>query len=282
MKDNELTPAQLRMTTLVAIPVIAFLLTFLLFFFDGWGQIQAGTRGVMTRMGAVIEVKDEGFYTKWPIIDRVTAINVQTQKVERQVTAASKDLQDVATTVALNYRIAYDKVGDMYKDIGPDIEEKVIIPVIEETVKSATANFTAEELITKRSEVRSAIIGQMKEKLDRRYVVVEDLNIINFSFSKAFTEAIENKVTQEQNALAEQNKLKTIEFQAQQAVAEAEGKAQSVKIAAGAEAEAIKIRGDALASNPEVVQLNAVEKWNGTLPTFMGGDSVPFISIPTK
>jgi regulator of protease activity HflC (stomatin/prohibitin superfamily) len=135
-------------------------------------------------------------------------------------------------------------------------------------VKASTAKFTAEELITKRELVREDIKTQLRDRL-KPNIDVEEFNIVNFRFSKVFNEAIENKVTAEQQALAARNKLEQIKFEAEQKVAEAKGKA-----------EAITIESNALRSNPQILELRALEKWNGALPQVTGSGGVPFINLP--
>jgi len=98
---------------------------------------------------------------------------------------------------------------------------------------------------------------------------VDEFNIVNFRFSKVFNEAIEAKVTAEQSALAAKNKLEQIKFEAEQRVAEAKGKA-----------EAITVESNALRSNPQILELRALENWNGVLPQVTGSGGIPFINLP--
>jgi len=232
------------------------------------GTIGAGERGVVTKFGAVTgEIKEEGLYFKVPIIQKVIKMDVQTQKDEVSAGSASSDLQTVNTIVALNYKLNSSSVATIYQELRTDYNTRVIAPSIQESVKSATALFTAEELITKRAEVRDEIQKALTEKLEKRGITVEALNIVNFSFSSSFDEAIEKKVTAEQDALASKNKLEQIKFEAQQKVEEAKGKA-----------EAIRIESDALRSNPAVLELRALEKWDGVMPQVTGG-ATPFINL---
>jgi regulator of protease activity HflC (stomatin/prohibitin superfamily) len=117
--------------------------------------------------------------------------------------------------------------------------------------------------------VREDIKAQLRQRLSEQDINVDEFNIVNFSFSKVFNEAIEAKVTAEQQALAARNKLEQIKFEAEQKVAEAKGKA-----------EAITIESNALRSNPQILELRALEKWNGVLPQVTGSGGVPFITLP--
>lgn len=236
--------------------------------FSSFGTVGAGERGIKTRFGAVTgHIYDAGLYFKTPFIEKVVAMNVQTQKEQATATAASSDLQNVNATIAVNYSVDPAQVATIYKTIGVDFKERIIDPAIQETVKAITANFTAEELITKREEVRDQIQAKLTEKLKGFGILVESFSIVDFNFSKSFNDAIEAKVTAEQDALAAKNKLSQVQYEAQQAVEEATGKAKSTQI-----------EGDALRSNPQVLQLRAIEKWNGVLPTVTGGN-IPLINI---
>lgn len=232
--------------------------------------IRPGTRGVLVTLGAVQEETwDEGLHMKIPFMQKIKRINVQTQKIEAPADGASKDLQDVQTTIALNFHVDPSAASTLYQTVGRDYVSRIIAPAIEESVKASTALFTAEELIKRRVEVREATQKSIKERLEQYNIIVDSFSIINFQFSASFDRAIEAKVTAEQQALEEQNRLKQIEFQAQQKI-----------VQATAEAEAIRIRGAALSENPKLVELEAVEKWDGVLPVYQLGGATPFINIP--
>ena len=241
--------------------------------FGSWGTIGAGHRGVVLHMGAVTgEIKGEGFYTKTPWVTDVHEMSVQTLKEQVSTEGASKDLQSVTVEVALNFSLDPLKVAELYQKIGDDYKDKMIGPAMQESIKAVLAGFTAEELITKREIVREDIWKLMTSKLTPMGVRSEGLNIVNFQFSHTFNTAIEAKVTAEQNALAAKNLLAQKEYEAQQQVATARGKA-----------EAMQIESAALAKNPQVLQLRALEKWNGVLPHVMGGNgAIPFINVDSK
>lgn len=245
---------------------IAFLILIVLM--NTVGMVGAGKRGVLTQFSAVTgNIKGEGLYFKVPFIQSIHKMTVQTQKEQVEATSASKDLQNVHAVIALNYRVNPESVATIYQTVGVNFKENIIDPAIQESVKAITANFTAEELITKREAVREDIKSLLAEKMQPRGIVVEDLNIVNFNFSDSFNTAIEAKVTAEQNALAAKNKLEQVKFEAEQNIAEAKGKA-----------EALQIEGNALAQNPQVKELRAIEKWNGVLPQVVGG-ATPFINV---
>lgn len=238
--------------------------------FGSWFTINAGQMGVITRFGSVVRIATDGPHLKWPLIENVTKMNIQTQKEQVEASSASKDLQSVTTEIALNYNIVPESVGVLFREIGPDYKSRVVDPSIQEAVKASTAKYTAEELITKREALREDILILLKQKLESRYIIPTEVSITNFSFSASFDAAIEAKVTAEQNALQAKNKLQQVEFEAQQRIEAAKAEAEAIRI----QAQAITQQGGA-----EYVRLKSVEKWNGVLPVYMLGDTIPFVNI---
>lgn len=256
----------------IVLSVAAFLglMLVLIVLFGTWGTISAGSRGVVLSMGAVTgEIKGEGMYSKMPWITDVIEMNVQVQKRQVRTEGASKDLQTVSTDVALNLSLAPEKCAEMYQTVGVDYLNKIVAPAMQESIKAVIAKFTAEELISKREEVRGAIADLIGQKLNPMGIKTEALNIVDFDFSQSFNAAIEMKVTAEQNALASKNKLEQIKFEAQQKIEEAKGKA-----------EAISIESKALLNSPQILTMRALEKWDGKMPLVMGAGSMPFIQVP--
>lgn len=240
------------------------LILFLVLFFGSWTVVGAGERGVVVRLGAVQDsVLDEGFHFKLPIIDNIVKMDVSVQLAERAADSASKDLQSIETTVAVNYHLNPSMANKVYQEFRRSDENSVIEPAIQETVKAATAQFTAEELITNRPAVRDEMLLVLKDSLERYGIIVDGLSIVNFSFSESFDTAIEAKVTAEQDALAAENKLKQVEFEAQQRITQSKAEAEAIRI----QAEAIQNQGGA-----EYVQLQWIDAWNGQLPNTMLGE----------
>jgi regulator of protease activity HflC (stomatin/prohibitin superfamily) len=203
-------------------------------------------------------------YTEWlnfkiPFMDTVVIMDVKTQKIQDTANSASKDLQNVETTIAVNGAIDPMKATYIYRTVGnlEEIASRIVTPAIQESVKSVTAKYTAEELITKRQAVSTEIKQWLIDKLTKYGLAVSDVNIVNFSFSDDFDQAIERKVKAEQDALAEKNKLESVKFQAQQKIEQAKAEAETIRI----QAEAIKSQG-----GQEYVNLKWIEKWDGKLP----------------
>jgi len=247
---------------------IIIILAALIVVFGTFGTIGAGERGILLQFGAVQDrIFGEGLYVKIPIIQKVVKIDVKIKKDEVPVSAASKDLQIVTSRIALNYHLAPESVNKIWQEVGKDYNTKVVAPTIQEVVKAITARFTAEELITKREEVKDQVKATLAERLSERFIVVDEFNIIDFEFSSAFNDAIEAKVTAEQLKLKADRDLERIKIEAEQKIAEAQGKA-----------EAIRIEARALIQNPKVVELRWIEKWDGKVPTYWG-EATPFVGI---
>lgn len=209
---------------------------------------------------------DSGIFVKIPWVDKVVTINTQIQKNEAEANSASSDLQDISALVALNYSIDRGMAKDLYRTVGNEdtIQQRLISPAIQESVKAATAKYVASQLITDRVNVRADMVKLLTDKLQPHGIIVTDLNIIDFKFSAAFNQAIESKVRAEQDALAEKNKLEQIKYQAQQQIETAK-----------AEAEKIKIQAEAITKQwgKEYVQLQWIEKRDGKLPKITTADN---------
>lgn len=161
--------------------------------------VNAGERAVLLTFGnpSMNEIS-EGLHFKIPLAQDVVIMDVKTQKYESESAAASKDLQNVQTKIAINYHLTTSEVPRLYKEIGKDYQNRVMQPVEQEVIKATTAKYTAEELITKREDVRQDMKNLLMEKLNPRGIIVEDVLITNFEFSPSFSQAIEAKVTAEQ------------------------------------------------------------------------------------
>ena len=267
-KDGKLKSVRTIITA-----IIVFVILVVIFIEFPFGTVGAGERGVQLRFDAVTgKVLNEGLYWRTPFIEDVKKMDVKIQKIETKVNAASKDLQDVFTTIAVNYHLDPDAVAVIYKEVEiGEIKVRLIDPALEESVKSATAQFTAEELITRRAEVGEAIKKALSERLKVRSIVVDAFSIVNFSFSESFSNAIERKVTAEQSALEQKNKLKEEEYKAEQIVVKAK-----------AEAEAIRIQAQAITSQggKDYVNLQWIAAWEAggaQVPQIISGESSAFL-----
>ncbi len=233
--------------------------------------VNAGERAVILRLGKVERVVDPGFNVKLPFIESTIKTEVRTVKIEVEATSASKDLQTVATVIALNFNVAPEGVGKLYEEVGRDYRVRIIDPAVQDIVKAATARFNAEALITQRAVVKDEMEANLKARLAENHIAVTSLSIVDFKFSDEFNRAIEAKVTAEQRALEAENKLKQVEFESKQRIEQARGEAEAIRI----QAQAITQQG-----GRDYVQLQAIQKWDGKLPQqWVPGSAVPFLNL---
>jgi regulator of protease activity HflC (stomatin/prohibitin superfamily) len=256
-----------------SILIIGAILVFFLFL-NPWVQIGAGERGVVLNFGAVQKnVLDEGLHFRVPIMQQIIKVDVKVQKAETDAAAASADLQDVSSTVAINYHIIPDKANIVYQSIGVQFKERIIDPAVLEVVKAVTAKYTAEELITKRPAVSDAMKLSLTERLLTHNIAVDAFSIVGFSFSKIFMEAIESKQTAEQLALKAKRDLDRIKIEAEQKITAARAEAESLRL------QRANISPDLIELRKIEANLSAIDKWNGILPQVTGAGAVPFIGV---
>ena len=246
---------------------LAGLLAIVILLLNGFEVVGAGERGVVfSKLGGVQEgVRGEGLQFKIPFVQDIIAMDVKIQKSETDASASSKDLQTVHSRIAINYHITPDRASAIYQDVGLSFKERLIDPAVQEAVKASTAQFTAEELITRRAEVSTQIKGSLADRLLAHNILVDEFNIVDFTFSDVFNVAIESKQTAEQAALKAQRDLERIKIEAEQKITSAQ-----------AEAEAQRLQRETITDT--LLQLRAIEKWNGVLPQVSGG-AVPFIDL---
>jgi regulator of protease activity HflC (stomatin/prohibitin superfamily) len=269
-----ITPANNSITTLNTTKLITHIILaiiFLILFFGSIKIIDAGERGTVLRLGNINRIMEPGLNFKIAFIEKVIKQQVRTEKQEVEASAASKDLQIVTSNIAIQYNIIPEEIGTLYQEVGTSYKSRIIDPAIQDAIKATTANYTAEQLITKRASVSEEMETVLRQRLAETHINVSNVDIVNFDFSPSFNESIEKKVTAEQDALAAQNKLEQVKFEAQQKIEKAKADAESIRI----QAQAINSQGGA-----DYVALQAIDKWNGILPTQMiPGGTVPFINV---
>lgn len=247
--------------------------------------VPAGHSGVVVTMGRVQKTAlDEGLHFKLPFVQQIILMNNKIQKAEVASNSVSKDLQTVSSSVAINFHITKDAASDIYQNIGEQYADTVLQPAIQESVKAVTAQYTAEEMITKRSAVGDEIGQALSDKVSEYGILIDKFNIINFDFSEEFNAAIEQK------QVAEQNKLRA-ETEKEQQIIEAEAAAKQKVIAAEAEAEATLKKAEAEAAANEkinaslsdgVLRYQQIEKWDGKYPNVVSSDSGILVTIPDQ
>ena len=238
--------------------------------------INPGHRGVVfNRISGVREIAlKDGFNIVLPIVEQVYEMDVRVQKDSHDATAASKDLQIVHTKVALNFHPDPEAVARIFKEVGVSYSDRVIAPAIQEAVKATTARFTAEELVTRREDVKKLIRELVEKQVHPFHIMVDELYITDFDFSRQFAEAIESKQVAEQQAGKARRDLDRIKIEAEQKVATAR-----------AEADSLRMQRDAI--TPQLIQLRqvetqklAIEKWNGQMPSvILGSGATPLLDL---
>lgn len=243
--------------------------------------VEAGHRGVVLYLGAVENrVLGEGVHFIAPFLEQVVPMEVRTQKFQAEASAASNDLQEVQTVIALNYRIDPTEANKIYQILGVNYADRVISPTIQESVKASVAKFNAEELITKRETAKSVIANAIRSTLAANDIQTQNVFITDFKFSDAFASQIEQKVVAFQKYLTELNNLRSVGVVANQSVAQAEGQARATAAKATGESQAIKIITSQLRESPEYLQWQAISKWNGQMPYALGSSGFPFFQLP--
>jgi prohibitin 2 len=252
-----------------ALTVLAvFALSFVL---SSFTIISAGHQGVQVTMGEVnMKTLNEGLHFVNPI-SNVHDVSVRVAKAElKNANAGTKDLQIVHTDIVVNYRLDGSKVAHVYKEFGLELEDKILLPAVNESFKAITAHYNSEELITKRDEVSHSINEALQAKVSKYGLIVSEISLVNFGFSAQYQAAIEQKVIATQQKLKAEQDLSRIQVEAEQNIAKAKGEAESIRI----QAQAIQNQG-----GKDYVQLQAIGKWDGKLPTYMMGNATPMINI---
>ncbi|MYI99793.1 MAG: prohibitin family protein [Gemmatimonadetes bacterium] len=248
---------------------IAIGIVVLLVLYNSYAVIVACERGVVfSKVGGIQDrILDEGIRFKTPFIEDVIPVDVKIKKAETAATASTKDLQTVSSTIALNYHVDPGRVNTVYQEIGIFYKERVIDPAVQEAVKAVSAQYTAEELITRRADVKDEIKASLTQRLLNFNMIVDEFNIVDFAFSNNFNTAIEAKQMAEQQALKAQRDLERIRIEAEQRIATATAEAESQRL-------------QRATITPTLLQLRAIEKWDGHFPQVIG-QAMPFIDLKT-
>lgn len=251
--------------------VIVFVL--ILLGFRSFTIVEAGHRGVVLQLGAVQpQVLSEGMHFIIPFIQTVVPVEVRVQKAESSQVSASRDLQTVTTTVAVNYHLEGSTVNTLYQNVGLDYKNRIVDPAISESLKAVTAQYTAEDLISKRSEVSAKVKETLMAKLGQYNMVLDEINITEFKFSEEFDRAIEQKQIAEQQALKAKLDLERVKVEKEQEITRAEAQAEALRL------QKQEVTPELIQLRQIEAQLKAIEKWDGRLPSVTGG-AVPFINV---
>lgn len=244
------------------IVVIAIIFFIFIIFSSCITTIKSGEVGIRVRFGKVIDSPTkEGINFQIPFIETIERMNIKVQKTEVKTSSSSKDLQEVDMSLAVNFRIESDKATELYKTVGKSYIEIVLEPAIEESIKAVTSKYTAEELITNRSEVSTKCMEELDKKVGKYGIKVSDFNITNFSFSDEFERAIEEKQVAEQKVLTAKQELEKEKIEAEKKIVKAE-----------AEKKANELKEKSLTEN--IIKEKFIEKWDGVLPKVVGNNTM--------
>ena len=249
------------------VAAVIIVLVLVIVVFNSFTTVKAGHSGVITTFGKVSDtVLGEGLHVKIPFVQDIVLVDNRVQKAEVACSAASKDLQTVSSTIAVNYKVLNSYSASVYKNIGMNYQEVIITPAIQECVKAVTAKFTAEELITNRQAIGDQMMELLKQKITNYGIDIQIFNITAFDFTAEYNAAIEAKQTAQQNALKAEQDLQRIKVEAQQTIE-----------AAQAEAEAYRLKSEQI--TPEIILMSYIDKWDGRLPTVASGDGSMMLDI---
>ena len=223
--------------------------------FNSFQTIKSGEVGLKVRFGKIVDSSlNEGLNLKIPFIEQIQKVNIKVQKVEIPTESSTKDMQTIFTTIAVNYRVDGSKASNLYRTVGNNYEVTVLVPAIQESIKSAIAKYNAEEITTKRTEVSENCLTALQSKVEKYGIIVEDFNLTDFNFSTEYAKAIEEKQVAEQN-------LKKAKLEAEAKIVEAE---------------ATKKANDLMKQSltKELIQKEMIEKWDGKMPQTYAGSNV--------
>lgn len=247
----------------IAVVVVGIFLIF------GWPitTVDSGHVGVVKRLSAVQEtILPEGMNFIRPFTDSVIEMSVQKQLYEVAADAASKDMQDVHSKIAVNFHVIPSRAWWVYQNLRQEYDIRVVAPAVQESVKAATAQYAADDLIRHRDMVKDKIKTSLAAKMLDNGLQIDEVSIVNFDFGPAFKKAIEDKMVMAQETLTSTNKLEKIKVEAEQQIATAR-----------AEAETLRLKSQQV--TPMMIELEAIKKWDGVMPQFIGGGAVPFIDF---
>lgn len=248
--------------------VLLFLGVFL--FLGSFKIVKVGHKGVKVRLGKVVsESLPEGIHFKIPFIEKIKNLDVRVFAYRVETLAYSRDAQIVKVLGTADIRLEGSKAHEVYKNVGRMWEEKLVQQVLEGQIKKIVGQYIAVKIISDRNVVTQKILEDLKVKLKEKNVVVKHFEVNNFDFDDQFEEAVKHKVIAIEKAKEAKNNTVRIKEEAFQKVTTAKAEAQS-----------IRIRARALSNNAKLVELEAVEKWDGKLPEIVaGGGALPFINI---
>lgn len=255
------------------IPLLVVGLIILITLVDGFFTIQPGEVGLKIRLGKIVDSYSEGLYFKIPFIETIDRFSIRIRRADIHTSAFSNDMQTIEVDMVINYRIEKNTVVSIYRNLGPDYVKSVIDPIAQESVKSITAKYSAEKIISTRADVTREMDQVVKSRLEEKQIIVTDLSITNFEFTPDFLKSVEDKQIAEQMAKKAEKDVERVKKEAIQVIERAKAEAESLRL----QREAVS---DQLIELRKVeAQIKAIDKWNGVLPQYTGSGPVPFINV---
>lgn len=254
-----------KQTVALVIGVVALFIGMIIFF-AGTTIVPTGHIGVVTLYSKVQDkYLDAGFHFVKPFVESVHDVDIRTQKYSNTVEGSAKDLQIVNITMSINYQIKAEKASELYSKVGANYNDVILNPALQSSLKASMAQFTAEEMITKRAEVATTITEELSKALEE-YFIISAVNLENIGFTDEYNKAIEAKTTNEQKAQAEKAQLEIIKVRNEQKIntAEAEAKVRELQSQSVTDKSLEQLRLE--------IQREMIQKWNGQFPTTMLSD----------
>ena len=282
------TPASYNRLIIAGIGIVVVVVALLAF--NPFYTVQSGTVGLKTAFGSVQpEALQPGLHFAIPFYQNIVTVSTQPQTVTSDETGATHDLQTVQTSIAVTFHIDPAEASYFWQNFRSfdTVGQRIITPSVSNDVKAITARYDAQELVTSRDRVDSEIKDLVVTSLAPYHLTVESVNVANFAFSQAYEQAIEQKQVAQQQALQAQYTLQQTQISAQQQVVQAKAAADATVAAANGNAQATVLQAQAEAKanalvnaslTPEILQLRALSRWNGVMPTYLTGNTpLPFI-----
>ena len=251
--------------TAIGVAVLLILIVLL----NTFVSVPTGTVGVKVRFGKVREdVITEGLNIKMPFVENIVIINCKTKKIEVTTEAASKDLQTVQMAIAVNYNVKKDTANTLYREIGENYESVILQPAILESIKTVVAQYNAEEVITKRSEISAGIHNMLISKVENRGITITEFNVTDIDFSDAFNAAIEAKAVKQQEVETAKAELEKAKQENQRKIENAEADAKIMAL------QNQQITDKTLQLKALEIQEKMLERWNGSFPSTILSDNL--------
>uniref|UniRef100_UPI003340A6F8 prohibitin family protein n=1 Tax=Castellaniella defragrans TaxID=75697 RepID=UPI003340A6F8 len=262
--------------------------------FNSFYTVDQGERAVTLRNGAITGTAEPGLHFKMPFIEDYQRVSTQTHTVRfDKIESYSRDQQPATLVVSVSFQVPPAEVEGLYSRYGSirNMNDRLVTRRVLDQVKTTFGQFTAISAVQNRADLSKRLNDAVIASMEGQPVRIEGVQIEEISYSPAYESSVEDRMKAEVAVFTRQQNLETERINAEiavtqakgradSAVAEAKAKAEAVRLAGEAEAAAISAKGEALRANPGLVELVAAERWNGELPqTMVPGAAVPFVKV---